>query len=278
MNDVSTAAAAHIREAADLPFDVGIVLGSGLAGLANDITSAVRIPYSSLPGFPVSTVSSHRNELIAGWLEGSAVVVLSGREHYFENGHAAAMRAPIATLKALGCNTLILTNAAGSLRTDVGPGEVMLITDHIAFSGPNPLVGLQTDDRFVGMTSAYDPDLRASLLGAAEREGVALATGVYMWFSGPSFETPAEIRMARLAGADAVGMSTVPEVILGRYFGLRCAAVSTIVNFAAGMTGAELSHEETKALAPIGAAKLARIIRRYVRDRSQPPGRARRLR
>jgi purine-nucleoside phosphorylase len=127
------------------------------------------------------------------------------------------------------------------------------------------------------MTSAYDPDLRASILGAAEREGVALATGVYMWFSGPSFETPAEIRMARLAGAHAVGMSTVPEIILGRFFGLRCAAVSTIVNFAAGMTGAEITHEETKALAPVGAAKLARIIRRYVHDRARPPApRARR--
>jgi purine-nucleoside phosphorylase len=261
-------AAAVIRAEADLPYAMGIVLGSGLAGLADHVAEAVRIPYAALPGFPVSNVSSHHNELVAGWLEGVAVAIFSGREHYFENGNPAAMREPIATLRALGCDTLILTNAAGSLRTEVGPGEVMLITDHIAFSGPNPLIGLPTDDRFVGMTAAYDPELRAALLGAAEREGVALATGVYMWFSGPSFETPAEIRMARLAGAHAVGMSTVPEVILGRYFGLRCAAISTIVNFAAGMTGAELSHEETKALAPIGAAKLGRIICRYLRDRA----------
>jgi len=163
---------------------------------------------------------------------------------------------------------LILTNAAGSLRTEVGPGEVMLITDHIAFAGVNPLIGQQSDDRFVGLTSAYDPELRAAILGAAEREGILMNTGVYMWFSGPSFETPAEIRLARMVGAAAVGMSTVPEVILGRFFGLRVAAASAIVNFAAGMTGAEITHEETKMLAPLGAAKLGRIIRRYLRDRA----------
>ncbi len=268
-------AADTIRAEADLPFEIGIVLGSGLGGLADQITEAVRIPYARLPGFPASSVSSHRNELVAGWLEGLAVVVLSGREHYYEKGNAAAMREPIATLRALGCDTLILTNAAGSLRTEVGPGEVMLITDHIAFSGPNPLIGVPTDDRFVGMTAAYDPELRAALLGAAEREGVVLHTGVYMWFSGPSFETPAEIRMARHAGAHAVGMSTVPEVILGRFFGLRCSAVSTIVNFAAGMTGAEITHEETKTLAPVGTAKLVRIIRRYLHDRATQPRRRR---
>lgn len=268
MMDEGAEAAAIIRASADLPFAAGIVLGSGLSGLADRVAEPVRIPYAGLPGFPASRVSSHANELVAGWLEGVAVVVFSGREHYFENGNPAAMRAPIATLRALGADTLIVTNAAGSLRTEVGPGEVMLITDHIAFSGPNPLVGTQTDDRFVGMTAAYDHELHEALLGAAEREGVACSTGVYMWFSGPSFETPAEIRMARMLGADAVGMSTVPEVILGRFFGLRCAAMAAIVNFAAGMTGAEITHEETKALAPIGAAKLERIICRYVRDRA----------
>ena len=146
------------------------------------------------------------------------MVVFSGRAHYYERGDAAAMRVPIATLKALGCDTLLLTNAAGSLRTEVGPGEIMLITDHINFAGANPLIGEPTDDRFVGMTGAYDASLRAALLGAAEREGIRLTTGVYMWFSGPTFETPAEIRMARTMGADAVGMSTVPEVILGRFY------------------------------------------------------------
>ena len=259
-------AAAIIRASADFPYEVGIVLGSGLGGVADHVTDAVRFPYSGLPNFPASTVSSHHNEVVCGWLDNVAVAVLSGRVHFYETGNPAAMREPIACLKALGCRILLLTNAAGSLRTEVGPGEVMLVTDHIALSGINPLIGQRSDDRFVSLTNAYDPDLRADLLAAAEHEGVALSTGVYIWFSGPSFETPAEIRMARLAGAHAVGMSTVPEVILGRFFGLRCAAISAIVHFAAGMTGAEITHEETKMLAPLGAAKVERIVRRFLRD------------
>lgn len=260
-------AAAFIASHVGTGFEVGLVLGSGLGRVADLVADPVRIPYAALPGFPVSKVSAHLNEFVAGTIDGVAVLVLSGRSHYFESGDAAAMRVPIGTLRALGCDTLLLTNAAGSLKTEVGPGEIMLVTDHINLTGRNPLIGEPTDRRFVGMTGAYDSRLRASLLAAAEREGIAMATGVYMWFSGPSFETPAEIRMARLAGADAVGMSTVPEVILGRFFGLRCAAIASITNFAAGMTGAEISHEETKRLAPIGAAKLARVIRRYLRDR-----------
>ncbi len=269
MSDKAALAASLVRSRRDLFYEVGLVLGSGLGALADMVRDAVRIPYERLPGFPVSTVSSHRSELIAGTLEGIPVIVLGGRAHYYETGDAAAMRAPIATLAALGCDTLILTNAAGSLRTEVGPGEIMLITDHIAWSGRNPLIGEASDERFVGMTEAYDSELRAEILGAAEHEGVKLATGVYMWFSGPSFETPAEIRMARILGADAVGMSTVPEVILARFHGLKVAAVSTVTNFAAGMTGAELSHAETKLLAPIGAAKLERVIRRYLRRRGE---------
>jgi purine-nucleoside phosphorylase len=261
------AAAAVIRKAADRQYAVGLVLGSGLGGLADAVADAVRIPFADLPGFPQSTVSSHRGEVVAGRLEGVPVVVLAGRAHFYESGNAAVMRGAIATLKALGCDTLILTNSAGGLHATTGPGELMLIGDHIAFSGVNPLIGEPSDDRFVGMTGAYDKDLKADFHAAAKAEGVVLAEGVYMWFSGPSFETPAEIRMARTLGADAVGMSTVPEVILARFFGLRVAAVSTITNLAAGMTGAELSHEETKAVAPRGAKKLERIIRRYLRDR-----------
>jgi len=268
MASEGAAAAALVRARKDLRFAAGIVLGSGLGGLAAAVKDAVRIPYAEIPGFPVSSVSSHAAELVAGTLEGVPVIVFAGRVHYYEKGDAAAMRPAIALLRALGCDTLILTNAAGSLRAEVGPGEIMLITDHIAFSGANPLIGEPSEARFVGLTEAYDAKLRAALLAAAGAEGVALATGVYMWFSGPSFETPAEIRMARTVGADAVGMSTVPEVILARFFGLRVAAVSTITNLAAGMTGAELSHEETKALAPVGAAKLERVIRRYLGERA----------
>ncbi len=264
--DIETAAAL-IRSKADRRYAVAIVLGSGLGRVADLVADPVRIPYDAIPGFPIAKVSAHRNELITGTIEGVPVLIYSGRSHYYETGDSGVMRNPIGTAKALGCDTLILTNAAGSLKTEVGPGEIMLVTDHINLTGRNPLIGEPTDARFVGMTGAYDSGVRAALLGAAEREGVAMTTGVYMWFSGPSFETPAEIRLARLAGAHAVGMSTVPEVILGRFFDLRCAAISTITNFAAGMTGVELSHDETKRLAPIGAAKLERVVRRYLRDR-----------
>ncbi len=267
MSEAAERAAQLIWSRAGFACEVGIVLGSGLGGLVASVADPVRIPYAELPGFPVSTVSSHGSEVVVGRIEDVPVVILSGRAHYYESGDACVMRTAIATLAALGCDTLVLTNSAGSLRSEVGPGELMLITDHIAFAGANPLIGEPTDRRFVGMTGAYDPGLRAALLAAADAEGVALATGVYMWFSGPSFETPAEIRMARILGADAVGMSTVPEVILGRFFGLRVAAISSITNLAAGMTGAELSHEETKLLAPVGAAKLERVIRRYFRQR-----------
>jgi purine-nucleoside phosphorylase len=269
MSEPGQLSAEVIRQHADLPFEVGIVLGSGLGGLGDRLQDPVRIPYAKIPGFPRTTVSSHAGEVVAGWLEDVAVVVYSGRSHYFESQDITAMREPVAALRALGCDTQILTNAAGSLRSEVGPGEVMLISDHINFSGANPLIGEHGDDRFVSMTAAYDAGLRADLFGAAEREGLALATGVYMYLAGPSFETPAEIRMIARAGADAVGMSTVPEVILGRFFGLRCAGISSIVNFAAGMTGADISHEETKTLAPIGARKIERILQRYLRDRRE---------
>jgi purine-nucleoside phosphorylase len=192
--------------------------------------------------------------------------MLSGRVHFYESGDANAMRTPIEVLKGLGVTSLILTNSAGSLREDMPPGSVMMITDHINFSGTNPLFGEQTDRRFVGLTEAYDQGLRAAIERAAEATGTELHKGVYMWFSGPSFETPAEIRMARVFGADAVGMSTVPEVILARFLGLRVAACSVVTNLAAGMTGGELSHQETKDMAPLGGKRLAAIFRAMFAD------------
>jgi purine-nucleoside phosphorylase len=242
----------------------GIVLGSGLGSLVDEVRDAVRIPYSELPGFPVSAVSGHAGELVAGYLGTTPVIMLAGRVHYYEHGNANAMRRPIEVLMGLGVKSLILTNAAGSLREDMPPGSVMQIADHINYSGMNPLIGEPSDGRFVGMTSAYDAELSAAMRNAADAEAIDLAQGVYMWFSGPSFETPAEIRMARVLGADAVGMSTVPEVILARFFGLRVAAASVITNYGAGMTGGELSHEETKDMAPIGGKRLARILKRMI--------------
>jgi purine-nucleoside phosphorylase len=240
---------------------IALVLGSGLGSLVDEVGNAIRIPYAGIPGFPVSGVTGHAGEVVAGHLAGVPVFMLAGRTHYYEHGNAAAMRPVIETLAGLGVDRLILTNAAGSLDPDMPPGSVMLITDHINFSGTNPLFGEPSDRRFVGLTEAYDLGMRAAIEKAAEATGTALHQGVYMWFSGPSFETPAEIRMARIAGANAVGMSTVPEVILARFFGLRVAACSVITNLAAGMTGQELSHQETKDMAPLGGARLAAILR-----------------
>ena len=243
---------------------VALVLGSGLGGLVGAVQDAVHVPYSKLPGFPESGVSGHAGEVVAGTIGGKPVLLLSGRVHYYEKGDAAAMRPVLEVLRGLGIAKLILTNAAGSVRENIPPGSVMLIEDHINFSGTNPLIGEESDARFVGMTSAYDDGLRAAILHAAAQEDIDLHKGVYMWFSGPSFETPAEIRMARAMGADAVGMSTVPEVILGRFLGLKCAACSVITNYGAGMTGAELSHAETKDMAPVGGKKLQAILTRAI--------------
>lgn len=243
---------------------VALVLGSGLGGLVGEVKNAVRISYGELPGFPKSGVTGHAGELVAGDFNGTPVIMMAGRAHYYEHGNAGAMRPALEVLQGIGVETLMLTNAAGSLEPEMGPGSVMLITDHINFSGSNPLFGEPTDRRFVGLTQAYDADMRAALEAAAQKTGTPLHKGVYMWFSGPSFETPAEIRMARIVGANAVGMSTVPEVILARFLGLRVAACSVITNLAAGMTGGELSHQETKDMAPLGGARLAAILREAI--------------
>jgi len=252
------------------PVALGLVLGSGLGELA-DAVDGVRIPYAELPGFPGSGVSGHAAELTIGTLEGVRVAVFGGREHYYEHGRADAMRLPLEVLRALGGQSLILTNAAGSLTPFNAPGSLMLLNDHINFSGLNPLIGEPTDARFVPMTDAHDVGLRKALQRAALAEEVSLPEGVYAWYSGPSFETPAEIRAIRTLGADAVGMSTVPEVILARFLGLRVAAVSVITNMAAGMSDEAISHAHTKAMAPIGAAKLGRVLRRYLRDLNASP-------
>jgi purine-nucleoside phosphorylase len=238
-----------------------IVLGSGLGSLVAEMVDPVRISYGDLPGFPASGVTGHAGELVAGRLGRHPVIMLSGRAHYYEHGDASAMRSPIEVLQGIGVQSLILTNSAGSLREDMPPGSVMQISDHINYSGMNPLIGESGDRRFVGMTSAYDAGLTLAIRNAAIRTTTPLYEGVYMWFSGPSFETPAEVRMARILGADAVGMSTVPEVILARYAGLKVAACSVITNYGAGMTGSELSHAETKEMAPKGGLRLATILR-----------------
>ena len=245
---------------------LALVLGSGLGPLADEVTDAVRIPYADLPGFPAGGVTGHAKQVVAGRFGGVPVLMLSGRAHYYEHGNAAAMRPAIEALAGIGVSHLVLTNAAGSVDRAMGPGSVMLITDHINFSGTNPLFGEPGDERFVGLSEAYDRTMQDAMRRAAAGLGETLHEGVYMWFSGPSFETPAEIRMARIVGANAVGMSTVPEVILARFCGLKVAAASVITNYAAGMTGAELSHQETKDMAPIGGRRLAAILAAAIGD------------
>ncbi|GHD99577.1 purine nucleoside phosphorylase [Defluviimonas sp. 20V17] len=245
------------------PVALGLILGSGLGPLAEAV-DGVAIPYAELEGFPHAGVSGHSAKLVVGDLEGTRVAIFAGRAHYYESGRADAMRRPLEVLRALGAERLIATNAAGSLRPDIPPGGLMLLSDHINFSGTNPLIGEPSDARFVPLTDAHDAEMRAGLQAAARAEGIALPEGVYAWFSGPSFETPAEIRAIRTLGADAVGMSTVPEVILARFLGLRVAAISTITNMGAGLADEEISHAQTKAVAPQGAEKLERILRRYL--------------
>jgi purine-nucleoside phosphorylase len=245
--------------------DLGIVLGSGLGSLADEVEGAVSIAYEDLPGFPVPTVSGHAGRLVVGKLEGKGVALFQGRGHYYERGDPKAMAIAIETFKRLGGRTLFLTNAAGGLRSEWVPPALVSITDHINFAGANPLIGLHSDERFVPLTNAYDSQLRSLLRHAALEDEIELHEGVYIWFSGPSFETPAEIRAAKILGGDLVGMSTVPEVILARLHGLRCLAVSLVTNFAAGLSGGDPTHAETKEVAAEGSAKFKRLLRAFIR-------------
>lgn len=249
------------------PATIGIILGSGLSDMADTLDDATAVPYADLPGFPTSGVSGHAGRLVVGGLDGPRVAVLQGRVHYYEQGQAAAMAVPIETLARLGCQSLIITNAAGSLHSDWYPGSLALISDHINLSGINPLIGATGDDRFVSLTDCYDKRLRLRLRRAATVASIAkLHEGVYVWFSGPSFETAAEIKMAKALGGDLVGMSTVPEVILARRLGLRVAAVSVVTNFGTGLSGGSPSHGETKQAALSGAVGLRRLLRAFVRN------------
>lgn len=249
--------------AGNAPVELGLILGSGLGHLA-DAVEGEAIGYNELPGFPQPGVSGHNPKLVVGDLLGHRVAIFGARSHYYEHGNPAAMRLPLEVLKELGATKLLLTNAAGSVREGLTPGNLMLLTDHINFAGANPLIGEETDARFVPLGDAYCADMRAGLAAAAASESIDLAEGTYAWFSGPSFETPAEIRAIRTLGADAVGMSTVPEVILARFFGIEVAAISAITNMGEGMSDEKLSHAHTKANAVAGAEKLERVIRAYL--------------
>jgi purine-nucleoside phosphorylase len=265
---VSEAAALDTLRAAGFagPYACAVVTGTGLGGIAAALADATAIAYAAVPGFPGPSVSGHGGRLHRGTLAGRPVLVFEGRAHAYEHGDPAVMRVPLACARQLGARRLLLTNASGSLRPETGPGSLVLLADHINLSGLNPLIGEASDARFVPMTEAYDPDLRARLRVAAAACGVPLGEGVYAWFSGPSFETPAEVRMAGILGADCVGMSTVPEVILARFLDLPVAAVTVVTNLAAGIAGGAPHHAETKAVAARAAADLGRLVRAFVAD------------
>jgi homotetrameric cytidine deaminase len=248
---------------------LGLVLGSGLGALADAIQPVATIGYGDLPGFPRPSVEGHAGRLILGWFEGVPVACLQGRVHLYEGVPAAAVNTPVRTLKALGCRVLLLTNAAGSLRPDVGPGSLVAFLDHINFQGTNPLVGpndAADGPRFLDLSEVYDRHLREVLLEAAARASIPLHTGVYLALLGPCFETPAEIRAFRVLGADLVGMSTVPEALSARHAGLRVAAVSIVTNLAAGLAPEPLSHEETLREAGRAADALLRLLRAAAKD------------
>jgi len=242
---------------------VGVVLGSGLGAVADAVEDPIVVGYDDLPGFPRPSVSGHAGRAVLGSIGGVRVAVLQGRAHLYEGGDSDAIRAPVRALRSAGASILILTNAAGSLRPAVGPGSLMAITDHINLSGVNLLMGPNDPSvgpRFPSLRDAYDPALVKLLRNSSRDVGVSLSEGVYLAVSGPSFETPAEIRAFRTLGADAVGMSTVHETIVARHCGLRVAAVSVITNLAEGMTDEPLSHSQTLRAAEAGAGDLTRLL------------------
>ena len=263
--DVGGAIVALKKHGLDSLPPLGIVLGSGLGPFADAASEATAISYTDIAGFPVPSVEGHAGRLVVGAIEAKPVALFQGRGHYYERGDANAMRVAIETFRRLGGETLLLTNAAGGLNKEWAPPSLVAISDHINFAGANPLIGHPGKDSFVPLTQAYDRALIAQLHEAARASDIELHEGVYIWFSGPSFETPAEIRAARILGADLVGMSTVPEVILARLAGLRCAAVSVVTNYAAGLAGGDPSHDETQEYARLAADRVKRLLRGFIR-------------
>ena len=241
------AAADYIRARISLRPTIGLVLGSGLGGYADTLEEAVRIPYSEIPNFPVPTIPGHSGALVFGRKCGQEVVVLQGRIHYYEGLTQREITLPIRVLAALGIKTVVLTNACGGVNLGFKPGDLMLISDHINYSGANPLIGPNMDEfgpRFPDMSDLYTASLRAQIKEKAQEAGIFLREGVYAMYSGPNYETPAEIRMFRMMGADTVGMSTVPEAIVAGHCGMQVVGVSCVTNMAAGVLPVKLSHAE----------------------------------
>lgn len=242
---------------------ISVILGSGLSDFADKIQDPLSISYRDLPGFPVSSVAGHPGQLILGYLKGVPIVCCQGRVHAYEGMHGKDFKLFIRTLKALGCEYAFMTNAAGSLRQDFQPGQLVLISDHINFNICHPLVGPNDEEfgpRFFSMMDAYDKNLRALFQETAKKLNISLPEGVYFSILGPSFETPAEIRAFRLLGADVIGMSTVPEVIVARHCGLKIAVVSAITNLAAGLSEEHITHEGTLQFAEKASYNMGQLL------------------
>jgi purine-nucleoside phosphorylase len=248
---------------------IGIVLGSGLGGLADELEEAVAIPFADLPGWPAATAPGHAGRLLLGRLGGTTVVLLQGRFHLYEGNDPGLVVQPVLLFRRLGAAIVVLTNAAGGVNPDMGPGTLMVIADHLNLTGRTPLLGPNADaigPRFPDLVDAWSPRLRAALHAAGAAEGVDLAEGIYAGLLGPQYETPAEVRMLRTLGADSVGMSTVLECIAARWCGLEVGGVSLVTNAGAGYTGQPLTHAEVLAAGAEAGPRLARVIRRFVAD------------
>ncbi|VEB35837.1 xanthosine phosphorylase [Legionella sainthelensi] len=247
---------------------VAIVLGSGLGKFADELQDTACINYEDLPGFPKITVQGHGGNLILGYWNGIGVICLQGRAHTYEGlENYETVKTYVRTMKLLGCTHFIATNASGSLREDVGPGELMLISDHINLQPSNPLIGPNDDEfgpRFYPLDNAYDQTMRSKLLAIAAKNSIKLTEGVYISVLGPHYETAAEIRAFKIWGADAVGMSTVPEVLVANHCGMHVAVIAMITNYATGLSKTAHSHESVVAMAESAAAKLNLIIKQYI--------------
>jgi purine-nucleoside phosphorylase len=258
---------AAVRARTDVVPVMGIVLGSGLGGLADGLTDAVAIPFADLPGWPAATAPGHVGRLLLGRLDRTPVVLQQGRLHLYEGNHPGLVVQPPLLMGRLGASTVVLTNAAGGLDPAYGPGTLMVIADHLNLTSTTPLLGPNADaigPRFPDLTETYARSLRDRLHAAAAAEGVQLEEGIYAGLLGPAYETPAEVRMLRALGADAVGMSTVLEAIACRWAGIEVAGVSLVTNAGAGYTGEPLTHEEVLAAGAEAGPRLARVIRRFV--------------
>jgi len=260
---------AAVRARSSLVPEIGIVLGSGLGGLADELRDAVAVPFADLPGWPEATAPGHLGRLLLGWLGGKPVVLLQGRFHLYEGNDPGLVIQPVLLFGRLGAGAVFLTNAAGGLDPSFGPGTLMAIRDHINLTGRNPLVGPNADGigaRFPDLTDAWSPRLRTRLHAAAAAEGIDLAEGVYVGLLGPSYETPAEVRMLAALGGHAVGMSSVLECIAARWAGLEVVGVSLITNAGAGLSGAPLTHDEVLAAGLAAGPRIARVVRTFVAD------------